>query len=96
MLALLSGSVVLTPSPDPTPATKTVVGLQMELSGMVAYDNNDKGGFIVQYTDKTGAFTPSGGDDEHWQAALDNSEALANLVALFESVVGEGNATVTP
>jgi hypothetical protein len=63
---------------------------------MVAYDNNDKGGFIAQYTDKVGPHIPDGGDIANWEAALANSEALARIVELFESVVGAGNASVTP
>lgn len=91
MLALLSGTVTLSPA---AVAAKTVTDLTAEISGHVAFDDNTHGGFIVQYTKKAGAHIPSGGDVDNWTRALQNSSTLQRLIDLFDVIAG--NATITP
>ena len=79
----VSGTSVIPPD---LATTKTVTDLTAELSGHVAYDDGTHGGFITQYTHKTGAYIPSGGDVANWERALGNVTLLNNLMNLFEEM----------
>lgn len=82
-------------TPDAPTLDKEVTSLVAELSGRVSYDDNSWGDFIVQFTNLVGVIPATPGSREHWENAATYSPTLANLVNLFEGVVGSGNVSIT-
>lgn len=88
-MLLTLGNIQL--SPDAVTPDKVASELVAELSGRVSYDDNTHGDFIVQYTSLTGIVPVSDESLEHWNAAAVYAPTLANILAMFEEVVGSGN-----
>ena len=92
MLAALPGSVGLSPGvslPD-----KTVESFIMEISGVVSYDDNTQGLFLVQWVAGVVNVFPDE-NNEHWAAlAAPGSDTASFLDQVFESLAGEDGATI--
>jgi hypothetical protein len=74
--------------PSKLAVTKTMTDMAAELSGHVSYDDGTHGGFITQYTHKTGAYVPTGGSVYNFQQALDNSALLTRFYTLIGTIAG--------
>jgi len=91
MFALLSGTTAISVG---TPATdKTVTEFTMEVSGMLARDDNTWEGFAVQYVN--GAVDYQEGGTAYAEAIAD-STFLAAIDSTLEIIAGVGNITITP
>lgn len=86
-LAQLSKTITLTPAGT---AAKVVTSAYAEFSGRVAYANDTWKDFVVQYTTKSGAHVPEGGDNTVFADFPD-----AKITSLFEAIVGSGKVAIS-
>lgn len=92
VLALLSGTHAVTVA-APTTA-KTVTDFTMEVSGLLARDDNTWEGFAVQYS--LGSVVDLQESGTAYAEAIADSTFLAAIDSALEILAGTGNITITP
>lgn len=91
-LSVLPGTISLT---TPAPSTpKTVSSFVLEISGLVAEDDNTKHVFIAQWVDGVVDLFPDE-TDRAWELITANANGTSFMQTILEAVAGSGHVTVS-